>query len=333
MKKIYYSVVALVLLSLLFFTGCKKVNEGPFPSPPNAGGTYNDLAYITPSFPNVANASGILIAVQVHNEKTVVVTPFQNNYEYGMAEFTNTPGNFSSLISAGSISLNGTSLAASSANSYLSPASNYTIGLSGSTSWQIGGVTPGGTNVPAFNYSLNGVYPFYTDSFQNWDGNWLPIYPRSLNPVPTRPTYTHLPSRPVPLPTPAPAWWLADSTYYYQNMSAINTYITDSTKHRTDSIYNKTPQWTVPIRGYAFNADSVCIILKDATGFLYHTTVAATTDSVAFTPNTFTGYQSYDVSSFIMELNAIKYRDTTISGKNYYFLKMGSYIKYYGATK
>lgn len=329
MKKIYYSVVVIALLLIVFFTGCKKVNEGPFPTKPNAGGTYTDLAYITPSFPTIGNAIAILIAAQVHDEKTVVVSPFQNNYEYGMAQFTSTPGNFSSMISAGSISLNGNSLTASSTNSYLSPTSNYTIGLSGSTSWQI----QGAGSVPGFNYTLNGVYPFYTDSFQNWDNNWLPIYPRKLIPLPTRPTLTHLPDRPVPIPNAPPSWWITDSIYYYQNIQTINNYITDSTKHRTDSIYNKTVQWTVPISGYVFNADSVYLILKDGTGFLYQTKVAANVDSVAFTPNTFANYPSYSVSSFVMELNAIKYRDTVVSGNKYYFLKMGSYIKYYGATK
>lgn len=323
MRKVYYSVVVLTLLSLVIFSGCKKVNEGPFPTKPNAGGTYPDLAYITPQFPTIGNASGILIAAQVHDQKTVVVTPYQNNFEYGMAKFTNSVGNFTTLIDAGSISLNDTNLTKSNLFSYLSSASNYNINLSGSTVWKLNGNS--GNNIPAFNYTLNGVYPFFTDSFTKWDNNWLPIYPRTLLALPAAPTY--------PLPSVVP-----NSTYTPTHQDSVTynlaqTFKTDSIKHRTDSIYNATPQWTVPIKGRIFNADSVYIVLKDATGFLYHTTVAATTDSVAFTPNTFTGYQGYDVTSFIMQLNAIKYRDTTISGKNYYFLKMGSYIKYYGATK
>jgi hypothetical protein len=319
MKKIYYSVVVLTLLSIFFFTGCKKVNEGPFPSPPNAGGTYTDLAYTTPSFPTIAGASGILIAAQVHDQKTVIVTPFQNNYEYGMAEFASSPGNFSSLISANSVSLNANALTASNNNSYLSSTSNYTIGLSGSTSWQI----QGNSSIPTFNYTLNGVYPSYADSFQNWDNNWLPVYPRSLPIVPAQPTVTHINDHSSH----------SDSTYYNQNLSTINTFLSDSLQYATNFSYNKAPQWTVPIRGYVFNADSVYIILKDGTGFFYQTKVATTVDSVAFSPNTFTGCQSsYDVTSFIMQINAIKYRDTVTSNGKYYFLKMGSYIKYYGAT-
>jgi hypothetical protein len=318
MKKIYYSVVILALLSIALFTGCKKVNEGPFPSNPPAGGTFNDLSYITPNFPTLSNATGILIAAQVHDQKTVIVTPFQNTYEYGMAQFASTPGNFSSLVSAGSISLNGTSLAASSANSYLSSTSTFSLNLGLSTYWQVG--------IPGFNYTLNGVYPIYSDSFQNWNNNWLPIYPRTLVTLPTRPTITHLPSTSDPN-------YVTDTTYYYTNLSAIQTYLSDSLTNHINAVYNQTPQWTVPIKGYIFNADSIYIVLSDGASFFYQTEVSASVDSVAFTPNTFANYPGYNVTTFIMQLNAIKYRDTVVSGKNYYFLKMGSYIKYYGATK
>ena len=329
MKKIYYSVVVLVLLSLVIFSGCKKINEGSFPAKPNAGGNTGDLVYITPQFPIVGDASGVLISAQVHNQKTVIVSLFENIYEYGMAKFTNTQGSFNNLTNVGSISLDGTSLTSAANNYYVSPTSNFTIGLGSSTAWQI----QGGSSVPAFNYTLNGVYPIFTDSFQNWANNWLPIYPRPLVTVPTPPSLTHLPTRPVPIPQTPPSWWINDSTSYYQNLPAINTYLVDSTKHSIDNAYNNKPQWTVPIRGYVFNADTVFIVLSDGAGFLYQRKIAAT-DSVAnFAPNDFAGYPGYDVSNFTMQLNAIKYRDTTIAGKNYYFLKMGSYIKYYGATK
>jgi hypothetical protein len=313
MKKIYYSVVVLALLSIALFTRCKKVNEGPFPSNPPAGGTFNDLVYITPNFPTLSNATGILIAAQVHDQKTVIVTPFQNNYEYGMAQFANTPGNFSSLVSAGSISLNGTSLAASSANSYLSSTSTFSLNLGLSTYWQVG--------IPSFNYTLNGVYPIYADSFQNWNNNWLPIYPRTLLTLPSPPSY--------PLPVLTSTSTPVDSTTYALAM----TYKSDSLTNHLNAVYNNTPQWTVPIKGYIFNADSIYIVLSDGASFFYQTKVSASVDSIAFTPNTFANYPSYNVTTFIMQLNAIKYRDTVVSGKNYYFLKMGSYIKYYGATK
>jgi len=324
MKKIYYSVVALALLSIAFFTGCKKINEGPPPFPPNANGTFNDLTYITPTFPSIANASAMLIAVQAHDQKTVIVTPFQNNYEYGMAQFSSSPGNFSSLINAGSLLVNSIGLTPSSTNSYLSPATNYTIGFTNNVSWQIGG----GNGVPAFNYSLNNVFPLFTDSFQNWADNWLPIYQRAMPfvPLPAAPTYP-LPNI-VPTPTYTPTH--ADSVTY--NLAQV--YKTDSASDNVVSTYNKTPQWTVPIKGYVFNADTVFIILNDFNGFFYQTKVAATVDSVAFTPNTFSvSPSSYNVATLTMQVNAVKYRDTVIHGNKFYFLKMGSYIKYYGATK
>ena len=89
----------------------------------------------------------------------------------------------------------------------------------------------------------------------------------------------------------------------------------------------------MPIKGSVFNADTVFIILNDYNGFFYQTKVAATVDSVAFTPSSFAGYPSYNVQTLTLQINAVKYRDTIVSGKKFYFLKMGSYIKYYGATK
>ena len=269
MKKIYYTVAVLTLLSLVIFSSCKKINEGPFPSPTPANGNYPDLTYITPLFPSIANASGILIAVQAHNEKTVIVTPFQNNYEYGMAQFTGTPGNFNSLINAGSISLNSTSLAQSSTNNYLSSASTFSINLSGSTIWQMGGAS----NIPAFNYSLNGVYPTFTDSFQKWNNAWIPIYGAT----------------------------------------------TDTQTVR------------IPISAYANNADSVVVAFINGS-YVAQKKQAATDVQAIFHVSDFNGFPG-GITNLILQINAIKYRDTVISGKYYYLLKMGSYTKYYTPTK
>ncbi|MHB8260251.1 MAG: hypothetical protein ACYDCN_05535 [Bacteroidia bacterium] len=327
MKKVFYTIGVLAFVSITVFTGCKKINEGPFPAKPSAGGVTSDLAYTTPTFPNLSDASGILIAAQVHNLKTVIVTPFQNNYEYGMAKFTSTPGSFSNLIDVDSIWINGTNLAKSSTFSYLSSTSTFSLNFSNSTSWKL----KGNGNIPGFTYSLSGAYPTYTDSFQKWGDDWLPTYPRTLPIVPTRPTVTHLPSHSDPN-------FISDSTYYYANLSTINTYLSDSTLYSINTLYNTTPQFTIPIKYTVttpgvINADSVYIIFSDGAGFLYQRKVPATDSIANFAPNDFAGYPSYNVSSFIMQLNAIKYKDTVINSKNYYFLKMGSYIKYYGATK
>ncbi|HEX7414094.1 MAG TPA: hypothetical protein VF411_08610 [Bacteroidia bacterium] len=322
MKKVFYTVELFALVSITVFTGCKKINEGPFPAKPSANGVYNDLAYITPSFPNLPDASGILIAAQVHNQKTVIITPFQNNYEYGMAKFTSTPGSFSNLVDVDSIWINGANLAKSSAFSYLSSTSTYSLNFSNATTWKL----KGNSNISSLTYTLNGVYPMYSDSFQFWADNWLPIYPRTLNALPTAPTY--------PLPVLSSSSTPQDSLTY----NTAQTYKKDSITYHTNVVYNAKPQWTVPIKQTVTtpgvtNADTVYIVLGDGTGFLYQRKVPATDSIANFAPNDFAGYPSYNVASFTMQLNAIKYKDTVISGKNYYFLKMGSYIKYYGATK
>jgi hypothetical protein len=321
MNKVLYTSSLVLAIALTVFTGCKKVNEGPFPSNPPANGVYPDLVYITPVFPNLSNASGIIIAAQVHDEKTVIISPFQNNYEYGMAKFTNTPGNFASLIDVGAITLNDSNLVKSNAFSYLSSTSTYSLNLSKSTSWSFAG----NSNLPGFKHTLNGVYPTYSDSFQNWDAKWAPVYPRTLYPVPARPTFTHLNSTQIHN--------AADSTYYAQNLSLINTYISDSTQHHNDSVYNITVQYIIPIKHSTANADSVMIAMVDGLGFSYIRTVPATDSLAMFKPNDFLGYSQYDLPSFKFQVNVIKYQDTLINAKNYYFLKMGSYIKYYQATR
>ena len=319
MKKIFYtSALLIVTLSLTVFTSCKK-DEGPFPSNTQSNGVSPDLVYITPIFPNIANASGIIISAQVYDEKTVIISPFQNNYEYGMAKFTNVPGNFSSLVDVGSITLNDSNLVKSNVFSYLSSITTFSLNLSNTTSWKFGG----NSNLTGFTHTLNGVYPTYADSFQKWDSKWTPIYPRTLYPVPTRPTITHL----------NPHSTAADSAYYNQNVSTIKTYLSDSTTHYNDSVYNVTVQYNIPIKNYISNADSVMIAMIDGSNFSYIRTVAPTDSLAGFKPNDFAGYPEFTLATFKLQINAIKYQDTVINAKNYYFLKMGSYIRYYGATK
>jgi len=318
MKKIVYASGVLAALSLTLFTGCKKDSEA-FPTKAQSNGVSTEFSYITPYFPTIADADGILISAQVYDEKTVIVTPFLNTYEYGMAKFTNTQGNFSSLFDAGTIKLNDSTLAKANDLSYLSSTSTFSLGLSGKAMWQISG----NNGVPSFNYKLNGVCPAYGYSIPSWDSKWIPIYPRTLYPLPARPTITHINSSSSS----------SDSAYYNANKTDILAYLSDSTTRYKDSVYNATNQYSVPIKNYVVNTDTVIIALMDASGFTYIRKVNAT-DSVAnFKPNDFTGYPNYDITTFNFQVNAIKYQDTTIGAKNYYFLKMGSYIKYYNATK
>ena len=115
--------------------------------------------------------------------------------------------------------------------------------------------------------------------------------------------------------------------------AAVAAFKTDSTKRAKDSIYNVTSQFDIPIKKYTENADSVMIAMADGNGFAYRKTVAATDSVAKFAPNDFAGAGNYDISTFIMEISAIKYHNQQVSGKKYYFLQMASYLKYSQTSK
>ncbi|MEO8761050.1 MAG: hypothetical protein ABI448_09175 [Bacteroidia bacterium] len=316
MKKILYTAGVLALLSVTLFTSCKKDSEA-FPTKSQSNGVYNsNFAYITPYFPNIADADGILISAQVYDEKTVIVSPYLNTYEYGMAKFTGTKGNFSVLTNIGGIKLNDSNLVSANDLSYSSSITTTSLGLATKVKWQITGST-----IPSFVYTLNGVNPAYSNGITNWDSKWVPIYPRTLYTVPPRPS------------NPLTA---QDSVTYYPVLTytaALNVHKSDSTTRYKDSVYNVTVQYTIPFSNFVTNADTVIIAMQDATGFSYIRKASASDAGADFRPNDFTYSPSYNVTSFNLQVNVIKYQDTTVGSKNLYFLKMGSYIKYYNATK
>ncbi len=325
MKKIVYASGVLAALSLTLFTGCKKVNEGPFPAKPQSNGTYQDFSYTTPYFPTLGDADGILISAQVYNEKTEIVSGFYNTYEYGMAKFASGTGNFNTLVDAGNVTLNDSVLAKSSALSYLSSISNFTLNLSSTIAWNVSGNSANGT--PAITYTLNPASnPTYSNTINNWDSKWAPIYPRTLYAVPARPPYTHLNSIST----------AADTAGHIANLPAITLFLKDSAQHTTDSVYNATVQYSIPIKGYTANTDTLIIAMIDGAGFSYIRKVAPAiaADSVAnFRPNDFAGYPSYNIGSFTLQINAIKYNWAMINSKKYYFLQMNSNVQYFGATR
>lgn len=318
MKKLYYAASLLALASLSLLTGCKK-DTTPFPTNPQSNGVYPDLAYTTPWFPTLADADGIFISAQVTDEKTVIISAFTNMYEYGMAKVASSTGNFNSLADGGIITLNDSILVKSTALSYLSSISNYTLGLSSSAIWNMAG----SGSVASFTYTATKNNPTYSDTAANWDSKWTPIYPRTLYSLPTRPTITHL----------GPNSTNADSVYYTANTSTILTYLSDSIGRVTDSTYNVTPQFSIPIKHYTTNADTIFIYMTDNNGFVYKRTCLPTDSIASFKPNDFAGYSSYDLTTFKLQVNAINYQSVILNSKKYYFLKMASSIKYYQATK
>ena len=185
MKKLYYAASLLTMVSLSVLTGCKK-DTVAFPTNPQSNGTYPDLAYTTPWFPTIANADGIFISAQVTDEKTIVISPFANMYEYGMAKIASSTGNFNNnLVDGGTIILNDSILAKSTALSYLSSITNYTLGLSNRISWSIAG---NGSSVSAITHTWSATSnPIYNYDPATWDSKWVPILPRKLYPVPPYP--------------------------------------------------------------------------------------------------------------------------------------------------
>lgn len=310
MKKIYYAASLLTLASLSVLTGCKK-DTTPFPTNPQSNGNYPDLVYTTPWFPTFSDADGIFISAQVTDEKTVIISPFMNEYEYGMAKVANSTGNFSSLADAGTITLNDSILNKSTALSYLSSLTNYTLNLSNTAVWNIAG----SGSVPATTFTNNVSSPTYSYTPDQWDAKWVPIYPRTLH-HPSALTYSTIPHN---------ALDSAHDLAAYN--SALATYITDST-------YNATNQYSIPIKLFTSNADSIFIYMTDDKGFVYKRIPSLLTDTItSFKPNDFAGYSSYDLPTFKLQINAIKYNSTMVGTKKYYFLKMASAIKYYQATK
>ena len=188
MKKLYYAASLLTLASLSVLTGCKK-DTTPFPTNPQNNGTYPDLVYTTPWFPTISDADGIFVSVQVTDEKTVIISPYINLYEYGMAKVANSTGNFSNLADAGAITLNDSVLIKSTALSYLSSITNYTLNLSNTAVWNIAG---NGGSIPATTFTNNVSNPTYSYATDQWDSKWTPIYPRTLYALPPRPAITHL---------------------------------------------------------------------------------------------------------------------------------------------
>ncbi len=323
MKKIFYTAGVLATLSVTLFTSCKKDKE-VFPTKTQSNGNFTEFSYTTPFFPTISDADGILIAAQVSNEKTVVVSPFVNMYEYGMAKFTNTTGNFSNLADAGNVSVNDSLLVKAADASYLSTISTYSLNFNNTIKWNVSG----NGSVPTIsNYFLPaGSNPTYTNSINNWDSKWIPIFPRILYAVPNRPAYTHLNSTSTH----------TDTVGHMADIININAFLSDSTTHNKDSTYNATNQYAIPITRFTSNADTVYIAMLDGSGFSYIRKMvpANVSDSAAnFKPNDFAGYPSFDIKTFNLQVNAIKYNSSVINSKKYYFLKMDANIKYYQATK
>jgi len=283
MNKLFdYGKMGVLALSLaLLSTSCKK-DTGEFPKAPSGGGTTGDFVYGSPTLPAIADADGILSATDVHNYRISTISPFERQYQYGMAAFTNTTGNFTSLTSGGSVTVDTSNLTASSALMYQSYPTTYSLSFASNVTWNV----TGAGSVPAMTYTVTSAMPSWTlfsnpaSNISYWKDEWIPVYPKTGGTT-------------------------------------------------ADSIFNATAFATIPIKDYVSNADTVIITWHDNAGFKYTRKVPATDSITVFRPNDFAGYQVYAQADLKMEINLVSYNSVIAGGKKYYFIRMGSYIKYW----
>lgn len=312
MKKLVYAGKVLTIASLVVLAGCKK-DKGTFPTKPDAGGSTGDYVYKTPTIPSLY-ADGILTAVQMHSYHIVTVSPVEKDFEYGMAKFTNSTGNFSSLADADSVTVNSTNLVKAGDFSYLSAIETPTLSFSGVISWMVKGAPFSGATTTYTNTS-NPYYKYFSISSAGyWSDNWLPVFPKDTTG-----------KRPKIYLT------LADSTL---NPTRYQQFKDSLISFRTDSTWNETPYASLPIKNSIMNADSVYFIWDDAVNFHLQKVIPATDSLFYIKPSYFdkkwtNNVQSYVPTNFTMQINAIQYTSATLSGKLFYFLKMGSYMRYW----
>jgi hypothetical protein len=347
MKKLIYTGKILTLTALVVLTGCKKDSKVDFPKNPASGSTYPDFTFGTPTIPNISGADGILTAVHVHDYRIIITSPVEKEYQYGMALFTNTTGNFASLTDADSVWVNGANCDKSANLSYLSSTTTFSLGFGGPVMWKVkgAGTVPAMVNTVA---SGDPTYqPFTVNGASYWSDQWLPTFAKTLtkppfeyfpNTLSVPHNFTHLDSlRWVPkvvlpyLYTNADSnRWKAEKKLYDSLQPLYVTYHTDSLKFKTDSLFNTTPYDSIPIKNYATNTDTVILVLNDGAGFSYEKKVPATDPFLYLIPNDFNSTtKTFKVSTFVMQLNLIKYYPVIVGTKKYYFLKMGSYIRYW----
>ncbi len=299
--------LSLLAVSLsLFVASCKK-DTGEFPKQSSGGGNTQDFVYGTATLPSIADADGIIAAADVHNYRTLVISPFEKRYQYGLAAFTNTTGNFSALTSGGAVTVDTSALTAQSSGLYQSYPTTYSLNFASANSWNI----TGSGSVPAMTYTLTNPIPTYSlfpastggsyyVSF--WKDDWIPAQPRKT---------------PKPLPVIPPGG------------TGYATYKTDSIKFINDSIYDFVPYIKIPVTGYSANADSAVVKWHDNAGFYFEKRYAAT-DSIKVRRIDFDGYPSYQQDAdFQMEISVVKYNSIMVGVKKYYYLRMKSFVRYY----
>lgn len=157
MKKLVLSLVP-VLAFAAMVSSCNKV-ETPTVTPPIDTTTPTPAAAPTPFTPSAGDANGVLAAVQMKYKLEQAGVAFDVAYETAVANFYNG----TSVVDAGTVSVNNINLEKQSNNSYIKMATTgmtvADLKYSSGVSWN---VTGGVNGVPAISYNHGTNFPNYT---------------------------------------------------------------------------------------------------------------------------------------------------------------------------
>lgn len=288
MKKL--SIYAIAAFTLML-TSCKKDKE-TFPTKAQSNGVTTEQAKIFPIMFTMPDADGMLAAVKAYNYKTVVVNPYLESTEYGMASFTATKGDFSNLTDAGTVTLDTTVLQKNTALQYLSSLNYYSINLQNLLVWNVSG----GTSADALTYTAtNLTFPKDTLDPSSWGSDWLP------------PVYKDY--------TAEPFGDQRSKDSVYDNSVAFkipNTILGGAANCDTIIIRFKDNNGTTFVRGMSPSNS------QGATFYPYQFQNTAAFDNKSLT---------LEINAI-----KIDHISTMPSGRKYYFLKQSSYIKYLGTN-
>ncbi|HEY9177996.1 MAG TPA: hypothetical protein VIN07_09910 [Flavipsychrobacter sp.] len=164
MKKLFKFTIP-VLAIMLGVASCDKGTTTTTPTTPNTP-TPSTPSAPTPMTPGVGtggNYWGVMVALKMQFSYAVTGAPFpvSIDYDMGLANFYNGAGS-STLVDAGTVSINSNNLEKQSSGSYYLSATTgltpSTLGLTSGVQWQVAG----GNGIPSINYNHSGSFPGYS---------------------------------------------------------------------------------------------------------------------------------------------------------------------------
>lgn len=148
---------ALLLVSSIY--SCKKSSSSTTPTPTP---TPTPTSTTTAPTPTVGDVDGALVSLKIDVTTSVAGTNYTITTETGLATFFASPGNNTSFVDGGAVSVNTFSLDKQTNNSYLkTPAAGSlqtSLNFDDGSNWSVGG----NGSVPAFTYNHTAAFPTFT---------------------------------------------------------------------------------------------------------------------------------------------------------------------------